>query len=88
MQPTWGLDPGATRTVQDSIRALRDQGGAVLYVSAELEEVLELGDRVAVMHEGRLSRPVPRDEVDLTRIGLLMAGDPFAWADEAVPLAA
>ena len=88
VQPTWGLDPGATRAVQDSIRALRDGGGAVLYVSAELEEVLELGDRVAVMHDGRLSRPVPRDEVDLTRIGLLMAGDPSAWDDEAVPLAA
>ena len=88
VQPTWGLDPGAIRAVQDSIRALRDQGGAVLYVSAELEEVLELGDRVAVMHEGRLSRPVARSEVDLTRVGLLMAGDRYAWDDDAVPLAA
>jgi simple sugar transport system ATP-binding protein len=88
IQPTWGLDPGATRFVQDAIRTLRDEGGAVLYVSAELEEVLELGDRVAVLHQGRLSRPRAREEVDLTRIGLLMAGDATAWRDDAVPLAA
>lgn len=88
VQPTWGLDPGATRFVQDAIRALRDRGGAVLYVSAELEEVMEMGDRVAVLHEGRLSRPVARRAIDLTTIGLLMAGDPAAWRSEAVPLAA
>ncbi len=89
VQPTWGLDPGATRFVQDSIRALRDAGGAVLYISAELEEVLEMGDRIAVLHEGRLSRPRARQEIDITEIGLLMAGDPALWrADGARALAA
>ena len=92
VQPTWGLDPGATRAVQDAIRALARAGGAVLYVSAELEEVLEMGDRVAVLHAGRLSPPVARADVDLTRIGLLMAGDPAAWdgaaAEVGAPLAA
>jgi simple sugar transport system ATP-binding protein len=73
-QPTWGLDPGATRFVIDQVLALRDAGGAVLYVSAELEEVLMLGDRIAVMYEGRLSTPVYRAEVDVTQIGLAMAG--------------
>ena len=88
VQPTWGLDPGATRFVQESILALRDRGGAVLYVSAELEEVLQMGDRIAVMHEGRLSRPVARADVDLTRIGLLMAGDAACWAADSEALAA
>jgi simple sugar transport system ATP-binding protein len=73
-QPTWGLDPGATRFVIDQILALRDEGSAILYVSTELEEVLMLGDRVAVMSEGRLSRPEPRRDVDVTRLGLMMAG--------------
>lgn len=50
--------------------------------------MLEIGDRISVLHGGRLSRPVPRPEADLTRIGLLMAGDPSAWVDDAVPLAA
>lgn len=73
-QPTWGLDPGAARFVLDQIRLLRDAGAAILYVSAELEEVLSLGDRVAVLSGGRLSEPVPCDAVDVTRIGMLMAG--------------
>ncbi|MGA2714185.1 MAG: ABC transporter ATP-binding protein [Bryobacteraceae bacterium] len=73
-QPTWGLDPGAARFVLDQILLLRDAGAAVLYVSAELEEVMTLGDRIAVMSGGRLSSPVPRRSVDVTQIGMLMAG--------------
>lgn len=73
-QPTWGLDPGAVRFVIDQILQLRDAGAAVLYVSAELEEVLTLGDQVAVMSAGTLSPPVARGKIDTTRIGMLMAG--------------
>jgi general nucleoside transport system ATP-binding protein len=73
-QPTWGLDPGATRFVIDEVLSLCHSGGAVLYVSSELEEVLTLGDRVGVMFNGRLSRVFGRGEVDMTRIGLMMAG--------------
>ncbi len=53
-QPTWSLDPGATRFVIDQILTIRSTGGAVLYLSAELEEVLMLGDRIGVLHRGRL----------------------------------
>ena len=73
-QPTWGLDPGAARFVLDQILKLRDAGSAILYVSAELEEVLTLGDQIAVMSGGRLSSPVPRRTADVTQIGMLMAG--------------
>ena len=73
-QPTWGLDPGATRFVIEEVLALREGGGAVLYISSELEEVLALGDRIGVMFNGRLSRLFGRGEVDTTQIGLLMAG--------------
>lgn len=74
-QPVWGLDPGATRAVIDEILALRAAGGAILYLSSSLEEVLMLGDRIAVMQGGRLSPPVAREAADITTIGLLMAGD-------------
>jgi simple sugar transport system ATP-binding protein len=74
VQPTWGLDPGATRFVIDQLIALRDAGGAILYLSSSLDEVLMLGDRVAVMHVGRLSQPVERAAVDIGSIGLMMAG--------------
>ena len=54
--------------------ALRNAGGAVLYVSAELEEVMFLGDRVGVMFNGRLFGITERQDADLEKIGLLMAG--------------
>jgi simple sugar transport system ATP-binding protein len=73
-QPTLGLDPGATQFVIDQILALRDAGGAVLYLSSELEEVLMLGDLIGVIYNGRLSVVVKRDAADMTKIGLLMAG--------------
>lgn len=73
-QPTWGLDPGATRFVMDSILALRDSGAAVIYISSELDEVLSIGDRIGVLFDGRLVGVMPRDAVDVGRIGLMMAG--------------
>jgi simple sugar transport system ATP-binding protein len=73
-QPTWGLDPGATRFVIDTILALRDRGGAVLYISSELDEVLGIGDRVGVISEGRIVGVTDRADVDVVRLGLLMAG--------------
>ncbi len=73
-QPTWGLDPGATRFVIDQVLALRQAGGAILYISSELDEVLALGDRIAVMYNGCLSEPVRRDEIDRTTVGLMMGG--------------
>jgi ABC-type uncharacterized transport system ATPase subunit len=73
-QPTRGLDPGATRFVIDQVLALREAGGAVLYISTELEEALLVADRIGVMHGGRLVGLVRREDVDLSRLGLMMAG--------------
>jgi simple sugar transport system ATP-binding protein len=73
-QPTWGLDPGATRFVIDTILELRDRGGAILYISSELEEVLSVGDRVGVISQGRILGITDRRDVDVVRLGLLMAG--------------
>ena len=84
-QPTWGLDPGATQFVIDQVLALRDAGGAVLYLSTELEEVLTLGDRIAVISGGRMSKAMPREQVNVTEIGLMMAGTAVAWHAEATP---
>lgn len=72
-QPTWGLDPGATRFVLEQIIALRDAGSAVIYISSELEEVLAVGDRVAVLAGGRLAGVVAREAVDMPQIGLWMS---------------
>ncbi|MBV9643753.1 MAG: ABC transporter ATP-binding protein [Verrucomicrobia bacterium] len=73
-QATWGLDPGATRFVIDQILALRNSGGAVLYLSSDLEELLGIGDRIGVIANGRLVGIVPREKANPAEIGLLMAG--------------
>ena len=73
-QPAWGLDPGATRFVIEQTLALREAGAAILYVSSELEEVLDVSDRVAVMADGQFVGIVPRADVDLAQIGLWMSG--------------
>jgi general nucleoside transport system ATP-binding protein len=73
-QPTWGLDPGATRFVLERMMALRALGAAIIYISSELEEVLAISDRVAVMADGGFAGVVKRAEVDLRQIGLWMAG--------------
>ena len=72
LQPTWGLDPAATRFVLERMVALRDAGAAVLYVTAELEEGLAIGDRIGVMFRGRLSALMPRGEATPERLGMLM----------------
>jgi general nucleoside transport system ATP-binding protein len=73
-QPTWGLDIGAVAYVQAQLIAARDAGAAVLLISDDLDEVLTLGDRVAVMHGGALGPA--RAALDWSReaIGLAMAG--------------
>jgi ABC-type uncharacterized transport system ATPase subunit len=73
-QAAWGLDPGATRFVLDRMIALRDAGACVVYVSSELEEVLEISDRIAVMANGKFAGETPRAEADLRQIGVWMAG--------------
>jgi general nucleoside transport system ATP-binding protein len=73
-QPAWGLDPGATRFVIEQTLALREAGAAILYVSSELEEVLDVSDRIAVMADGQFLGIMKREEVDLAQIGLWMSG--------------
>ena len=73
-QPTWGLDIGAVAFVQHALIAARDAGAAVLLISDDLDEVLTLGDRIAVMHAGRLTEALPFAHWSRETIGLAMAG--------------
>ena len=73
-QPTWGLDIGAVAYVQQQLIAARDAGAAVLLISDDLDEVLTLGDRVAVMHGGQLGEPRAASAWTREAIGLAMAG--------------
>jgi ABC-type uncharacterized transport system ATPase subunit len=73
-QPTWGLDIGAVAYVQQQLIAARDAGAAVLVISDDLDEVMALGDRVAVMHAGQLTEALPAEAWTREAIGLAMAG--------------
>ncbi|MBP7998669.1 MAG: ABC transporter ATP-binding protein [Chloroflexi bacterium] len=73
-QPTRGIDVGSIEFIHKQIIAQRDQGVAVLLVSAELDEVLSLADRVAVLFDGKVVKILPIEEATRERVGLLMAG--------------
>ena len=73
-QPTRGIDVGATEYIRQRIIDERTRGAAVLLISADLDEVLALSDRIAVMYEGRFVTILSPDEATPDRIGLLMAG--------------
>ena len=73
-QPTRGVDIGAIEFIHKQIVALRDSGRAVLLVSVELDEILSLSDRIAVMFDGRIMGERRPDETDERELGLLMAG--------------
>jgi len=72
--PTYGLDVGATEYVRRQIIKLRDEGGAVLLVSEDLDELFMVCDRIAVMYEGRFMGEVHPDTCTIEEVGLMMAG--------------
>jgi len=74
VQPTRGLDVGASEFVYRNLLEQRQRGAGILLISTELDEVLMLADRIAVIHGGRIMDILERDEADLERLGLLMAG--------------
>jgi simple sugar transport system ATP-binding protein len=77
MHPTRGLDVGATEYVRNVLVKYRDAGCAVLLISEDLEEIMGISDRIAVIYEGRIMGIVDRKEADIEDIGLMMAGTPM-----------
>ena len=73
-QPTRGVDIGAIEFIHKQIIALRDAGAAILLVSVELDEIMSLSDRIAVMFDGRIMGERLPDETNERELGLLMAG--------------
>ena len=73
-QPTRGVDIGAIEFIHQQIVALRDQGKAILLISVELEEIMGLSDRIAVMFDGQIMGERMPDQTNEKELGLLMAG--------------
>jgi ABC-type uncharacterized transport system ATPase subunit len=73
-QPTRGLDVGATEYVRGKLVEMRDNGSAVLLVSADLDEIRALSDRITVMYEGEIVAIKDPKTTSEQELGLLMAG--------------
>lgn len=74
MQPTRGLDVGAMEAVHSRLLAERDRGAAILYISTELEEIMAMSDRIAVMYRGEFVAILDAQTATVEEIGLLMGG--------------
>jgi simple sugar transport system ATP-binding protein len=79
-QPTWGVDAGAARLIRQALVDLATEGCGVLVISQDLDELFEIADRLAVIHNGRLTptRPVSewtRDEIGLEMMGVARSHD-------------
>lgn len=78
VHPTRGLDVGATEAVHKILIGQRDGGAAILLISEDLDELMSLSDRLAVMYEGRIVGEMPAKGADIQTIGLMMAGTKVA----------
>ncbi|AEH24890.1 ABC transporter ATP-binding protein [Pyrococcus yayanosii] len=73
-EPTQGLDIGATEFIRKTLVELRDKGKAILLISTDLDEILQLSDRIAVIYEGKIMAVGKREKFTLEKLGLLMGG--------------
>ena len=87
-QPTRGLDIGAIQFVHQQLLEQRDQGVSILLISAELDEILALSDRIAVLYEGRITGAFTAAEATEERLGVLMTGGAPEGPRTAEPLTA
>jgi simple sugar transport system ATP-binding protein len=83
-QPTRGLDVGSIEYIHAQIVKKRDEGVAVLLVSTELDEIMQLSDRIVIMYRGHIVATVPAKEATKEYIGLMMAGVPQQQALEQI----
>ncbi len=82
-QPTWGVDAGAAAVIRQALLDLAGQGAAVLVTSQDLDELIEIADRIAVMFHGTLSASLATREATREKLGLLMGGSSLEQKDTA-----
>ncbi len=73
-QPTRGVDVGAIEIIRNTLEKVKKQGAAILLISAELEEIISLSDRIAIIHEGRIVGEMPAKDANENNLGIMMMG--------------
>jgi simple sugar transport system ATP-binding protein len=81
-QPTRGLDVGATEFIRRKLLEQRDRGVAILLISEDLDEVMSMSDRIAVLYEGEIMGILPAEKADMKEVGMMMAGSKRAQSLE------
>lgn len=77
-KPTRGLDVGATGYIRQKLLEQKKKGAAIVLISEDLEEILTISDRIAVMYEGKIMGVMPASKAKIEQIGLMMAGTPLS----------
>ena len=85
-QPTWGVDAAAASFIRGAIMELAEKGSAVIVISQDLDELLQISDKIAVLSHGYLSAPRDAAEVTLEELGLLMGGDGSSSQTQTPPV--
>ena len=73
-QPTWGVDAGAAGAIREALRDMAAKGTAVMVISQDLDELMELSTTLSVISGGAMSAPRPASDMDVETIGLMMGG--------------
>jgi simple sugar transport system ATP-binding protein len=73
-QPTWGVDASAAASIRQALLDMAAKGAAVICISQDLDELMEISDRFAALNEGRLTPPRPAKGLTVDEIGLMMGG--------------
>jgi len=73
-QPTWGVDAAAAAAIRQALMTLAEEGAAVIVISQDLDELLEISDQLAVLNEGHLTQPRNTADLSMEDIGLMMGG--------------
>jgi ABC-type uncharacterized transport system ATPase subunit len=73
-QPTWGVDAAAAASIRQALLDLAAKGAAVIVISQDLDELMEISDHFAALNEGRLSEPRPANGLTVDEIGLMLGG--------------
>ena len=73
-QPTWGVDASAAASIRQAILDLAVAGAAVILISQDLDELMEIADQFSALNEGRMSDPRPAKGLTIDEIGLMLGG--------------
>jgi simple sugar transport system ATP-binding protein len=73
-QPTWGVDAAAAAAIRQALLDLAGKGAAVIVISQDLDELMEIADQFCALNEGRLSAPRPTEGLSIDEIGLMLGG--------------